>query len=174
MCEVFKENPDSKLICFNLIMLPFGKVAYFLNQASVVREYFSKETNHTIKCLNRVRFPLINLGFMMTNGPEAMKERFIFNEFFVHEKILGLADRMMQIQSNVVDRQLKEYKLSKERFIEIDLKKLMEGTIVNWITFVLFGCESIEEIEIDLTPLPWIINADHVMDGGYKNTKKTN
>jgi len=50
----------------------------------------------------------------------------------------------------------------------------MEGTIVNWITFVLFGCESIEEIEIDLTPLPWIINADHVMDGGYKNTKKTN
>jgi len=174
MSEVFKENPDSKIICFNLIILPFGKVAYFLNQANVVREYFSKEINNTVKSLNRERFPLLNFGFVMKNGHEAIKGRSLFNEFFLYERILGLKDHMIQIQNKVVDRQLKDYKLSKERFTEIDLKNFLEDTMLNWMAFILFGCKSVEEMEIDLTPYPWTINGDHIIDGGYKNTKKTN
>lgn len=151
----------------------FGGVFYFLNKPSIIREYFTKEIDHTIKYLNSVEQPDLNLGFVQMNGKEALKMRAIFNEFFMYDRIKNLSYKMGEIQDRVIKKQIEELGLNRDKFVEIDLKKFLGEIMINWNALLLFGCESAEEMEVDLTPFPEITSADFPMHD-YKDKKSTN
>ena len=132
-------------------MLPFGSIMIVLNRAEAIKEYISKEQEHTVRLLGPDFYPGLNLGFVQESGNVGLHHRGIYNEFFFYDRIQNLKNPMLKILDNKLESLIKENKLSRSNFVEVNIREFLTPIMLSWIANLTFGCEDESELEIDLT-----------------------
>ena len=158
--DKFAEN-DDHMIVSNMPHTDFGTVYVCLNSHEAIKDYLMKEMESTRKDLTNGTIP-INFGFTSQSGKEGLHNRAIFNDFFIYDHIQSLYDPMFSIINTHLNQFIKEKNIKNNEFTQINLREFFQEIMIDWTSLLLFGCESAEELNVDLTKYPEITKRTHL------------
>ena len=163
---------DDHMIVSNMQGCDWGTTYICLNTHVAIKDFFQQEINCTDKKLVNDVFP-INFGFGTEGGQKGLDNRAIFHEFFLYDRIKTLYEPMDAIINIKIKEFIKEKNITKNEFTKVDVRDFFDKIMADWISFVLFGNESTEELIVDLTKYPEIINTT-LLKRCSLNNKKVN
>lgn len=143
----FEEHPDAKMFVTNLPGLGFGNVHVILKSSDAIKEYLFKEQTHASKN------SLFELFTNKISGLEENKSRgfwrSVFTDFFNYDHLKLLCDPMYTIIGKHFNKFIKNQKITNTKFTNIDLHDFLGKIQADWIALLLFGFESVDELNID-------------------------
>ena len=153
--DEFSKNPNDHMVVSNMPHTGFGTVFVNLLSHEAIKDYLMKETAYTIKDLSNGILPM-NLGFVTQSGQTALNNRAIFSDFFIYDRIQSLYDPMCTIINTHFNKFIKNKNIKNNEFTQINLHDFFCDITIDWTSLLLFGCESAEELNIDLSKYPEI------------------
>ena len=172
LAKVLQKNSGAKLVAFNAPTLRLGKLFLFLLDPQLIKEFSIKENSHMMRDIQADVAPLQNLGFAQHTGDQGTKGRLIYTEFFLWDHIKTLVAPMQEIWDTRFISTLKKLQITDNDFTKINLRRIMEPVFLDWNSMLMFGCQSADELLIDMT------GQDVIYKGSYwdkfPKSEKTN
>ena len=160
MNEKFEEHSDAKMIVTNCPGLGFGQVHVLLTSNDAIKDFVYKEHNHGVKpdfWEMISNYPAIN----MEESNRQMTWRAVFTEFFFYDRLKSLLGPMYTIIGKQFDDLVKNQNITNSEFKKIDLNELLEKIMADMTSLLLFGMESVKELNIDQSEYPEVTNAEY-------------
>ena len=170
MCDEFAKNSNHDMLVSNAPHSGFGTVYAVLVSHDAIKDYLMKETEYTRKDPTVGIFP-INYGFGTESGQKALNNRGIFTDFFVYDRIQNLYDPLNSIISTHFNEFIKNKNIKSNEFTQINMADFLSHIMIDWVSLLLFGCESAEDLTIDLTKYPEVTKRTH-LSKFFKDKKK--
>ena len=172
ICDEVAKSSDVNMIVSNMINTDFGTVFVSLISHEAIRDFLMKETEYTKRDISNGVFPT-KFGFGQENGQKGLNSRAVFTDFFIYDRIKSLYDPMNKIINTHFNEFIKNKKIKRNEFTQINLHDFFCGIMLDWTSLLLFGCESSEELNIDLTKYPEITKRTH-FSKFFENKKQEN
>lgn len=118
-------------------------VSLWINDLEILKEFFIKE-NDVTRRLNFTRMPF-SLGFFVENGHKGLKQRTIFNKFFMPNNLKNLTPQINKIIKKTflrIKEELYGDQKSNFEFKEYDFKKITGELFNDIVNEILFGSEN--------------------------------
>lgn len=146
MNEYFESISDSKMLVSNSQMLGFGNVSLILHQSEGIQEFLRKE----IACSRKLDFnQTVRGGGHGLEKKDGLDWRAIFNSFFLYEDLKLVQEPLYKILDKNINQYAKIHNITNSEFKKIDLKELLGLVMVDWISLILFGYDSVEPLEVN-------------------------
>ena len=137
---------DEQLVAVNHISSsePFFMVksGELMKQLTAKDEYFERD--------NPLDLP-VNLGFMMKSGPEALKHRRIFSQFFVQkhlDKITPMIEKYTIQKVELIKKDLlKQSGGDPQKFVKVEMQKYWRELFSEIVNYIMFGNKDYPEID---------------------------
>lgn len=149
LSKLIRKEKDSKLIAFNWPGLPYNKVQLVLTDPVIINDFMRQENDCTIRDNQEDYAPQVNLGFVQMSGKEGLHKRGFFGDFFIYDRIRNLSEPMHEMFNVEMKNQIKLKGITKERFVKINLKEFVMPTFYKWMSLLLFGYNSEDDLYVD-------------------------
>ena len=158
--EFFEEHSDSKMIVTNIPGLGFGQVHVLMNSNDAIKDFVYKEHNYGVKA---DFWDMISYypDHSLAESNKQMKWRAVHTEFFIYDHLKSLLGPMYTIIGKQFDDLVKNQNITNSEFKKIDLNELLEKIMADMISLLLFGMESVEDLDIDQSDYPEVTNAEY-------------
>ena len=173
ICEEWAKYSDKKMIVQNVPGSAFGTICVVLTSSEAVKDFIYKELTHSIKKIPQSPMQDFDLGLITQNGGEALRQRAIFSDLFLYDRMQILQGPMYKIIENHVEEFIKSKNIIIGEFKQVDLRDCLGKVMIDWISQLLFGFDSGDNLKIDLDNHQDVLNGEY-RSGSLKNTKKTN
>ena len=156
-----QSESGNKMFLSNFLFCSPGSYFVQLLSAQSIKDFMKYDFNCTEKQLGTSTEETINLGFLTKNGPDALRVRSIFTDFFIYDNLKALYKPMYDLMVKRSSLQIEQYGINKNEFTKVDMREYLKNYMREWIALLLFGFDSTAKLDIDLSKYP------EVRDGEY-------
>jgi len=155
------------VVAFNLMMQPYGTFICCLNGPQAVKEWFTKESEISVRAIGGEFQPGLKLGFTGDGSKAGLVYRSVYTEFFLYDRIQKLQKPLALTLDQKLNSLIKQHSLSKTSYVEVNIRDFNMGAALSWVSKLLFGCADESETDIDLDSPRWKYLRNSKFDSEY-------